>query len=303
MTDNNKSVTVRVPATSANLGGGFDCLGIALSLYHTVTARFCDSLIIESNADVPHDGTNLIYRAMNAVFAACGRKDAGVKISSESEIPQASGLGSSASCIVAGVIAANALLGCPLALAQQIELCTELDGHPDNVLPAIVGGVTAAYPTDDGKTGYIRSDVPDGLICAVATPDFPLSTAKARSVLPDTYSRADCVYSLSRAAVTFGALSLGNFDALAAVGDRLHQPYRIPLIGGYADAEKALLAAGAVSCCLSGAGPSIIGFFKSAPAKPTLPSGWTLRVLKPDNRGSQSQIDPVVQAQPDPVVY
>ncbi len=277
-------VKVQVPATSANLGGGFDCLGIALGLYHTITAEKSDRLEIVCDADVPRDETNLIYRAMNAVFIKRGSSGMPVKITSHSDIPQAGGLGSSAACIVAGVVAANALTGGAIDLPQIIDLCASLDGHPDNVLPAIVGGVTAAY--SDGDTiGYIRQDVSDKLVTAVATPDFGLKTAVARRALPDMYSRADCVYSLSRAVVTFGAIALGQFDALEAVGDKLHQPYRIPLVKGFSEVDTAFRAAGAISCCLSGSGPSVLAFFKTEPKNVRLPDGWKLRVLHVENRG------------------
>lgn len=278
-------VTVRVPATSANLGGGFDCMGLALPLYNTVCAEGSDRLIIASDVGAPADASNLIYRAMNAVFEKCGHKDASVKITTTSSIPQASGLGSSAACIVGGVCAANALLGEPLEKDELINLATALDGHPDNVLPAIVGGIAAGYIRDDGSVGHIRLDAPDGLTAAVATPDFALKTADARAALPETYSRADCVYSLSRAVVTLGAFATGNISALEAIGDRLHQPYRIPLIKGYSDVENAFKRAGAVAVCVSGAGPSVLALFDGAPKKISLPDGWTNRVLPIANDG------------------
>ncbi len=280
---NNSVVTVKAAATSANLGGGFDCLGVALSLYHTVTARFSDSFCVNGDGD-PRGRDNLIYVAMNEVFKRFGRADAAVELTSHSDIPRASGLGSSAACVVCGVSAANALLGEPLSEREKIEICAALDGHPDNVLPSIVGGVTAAY-ADGGKIEYIRADAPKDLIFAVATPDFGLKTEKARAVLPASYSREDCVYSLSRAAVTFGALALGKVDMLKAAGDRLHQPYRAPLIKGYDDVMTAFSRAGAIGSCLSGAGPSILAFFESEKdaQKTALPEGWTLRALRANN--------------------
>lgn len=284
MSDLKNSVTVRVPATSANLGGGFDCMGLALSLYHTVTAEPSDRLIVKSDKDVPKDGTNLIYVAMNEVFKRCGKAGMPVRIDSQSDIPQASGLGSSASCIVAGVLCANALLGEPLDRADVINVCAALDGHPDNVLPAITGGV-AAGAMDGGRVEYVRADV-KGVRFAVATPDFPLKTSDARRALPDGYSRADCVYSMSRALIAFAALANGESKKLCAVGDKLHQPYRIPLIKSYAEVEKAFKAAGAISCCISGAGPSVLAFFENEPNAAKLPKGWTLRILDADNVGA-----------------
>ncbi len=279
-------VRVRVPATSANLGGGFDCMGLALGIYNEIVVEKCDKLTIVSDVPAPTDASNLIYSSMNAVFGKYGKKDMPVKITSKSDIPQASGLGSSAACIVGGVCAANAVLGKPMKKADIIDLCTELDGHPDNVLPAIVGGVAAGYIKDDGKVGYVRTAAPSGLTVAVATPDFALKTSDARAALPDTYSRKDCVYSLSRAVVTFGAFASGNVEALEAIGDKLHQPYRIPLIKGYAEVERAFKASGAIAVCVSGAGPTVLAIFGQGQAKNiTLPKGWTLRTPKVDNVG------------------
>lgn len=284
----NVKITVRVPATSANLGGGFDCMGLALELYNKVTVEKSDALVIDSDVSAPVDSSNLIYKSMNSVFERFGCKDMPVKITSESAIPQASGLGSSAACIVGGVCAANALLKSPLGKPEIVDLCTALDGHPDNVLPAIVGGVAAGYIGDDGKVGYVRADAPAGLIAAVATPSFALKTSVARAALPETYSRSDCVYSLSRAVVAFGAFMCGDIQALSAIGDKLHQPYRIPLIKGYAEVERALKNAGAVAVCVSGAGPSVLALFEADKVgNIVLPDGWTNRILRADNNGAE----------------
>lgn len=282
-----KSVTVKAPATSANLGGGFDCLGLALGLYHTVTVERSEVLEISSREPAPADKTNLIYKSMNAVFSRCGKTDMPVRLISKSDIPQASGLGSSAACITCGVLAANALLGDPMTDAELAALTAALDGHPDNVMPAIKGGVVASVVTD-GNVEFVKCAAPKGLTCVAVTPDFPLETKKARAVLPETYSRADCVYSLSRAVLAFGAIAVGKLDALKTVDDRLHQPYRIPLVKGYRDVERALMNSGALSCCLSGAGPSVLAFFSARPASaPQLPSGWTARILDIDNEGAR----------------
>ncbi len=279
------AVTVSAPASTANIGGGFDCLGMALGLRLKVTMRLSDTLVINGKTGETCKD-NLVYRAALKVFETAGVAHKNSELSISSDIPRASGLGSSAACIVAGATAANILCGEKLSEAELIELCAALDGHPDNILPALKGGVTAGYYRDDGRIGYIRADAPSGLYIAAATPDFPLSTEKARKVLPDKYSRADCVYSLSRAVVAFGALALGNLDALCAVGDKLHQPYRIPLITGYGEVSAAMKNSGAIGSCISGAGPTVIGFFKTDTPSVSLPDGWTLRILRPDNVGS-----------------
>lgn len=283
-------ISVRVGATTANLGGGFDSLGMALGLYLDVRAERAEKWEIVSDGKPDDFDGNLICRAMRRVFDRTAAVPPPHRLISNSEIPRASGLGSSAACIVAGVTLGNALIGNKLSEREVIDLCVELDGHPDNVLPAILGGVTAGYIDDGGNVDYLRAEVPYGLFCAVATPDFPLPTEKARKVLPDMYSRADCVYSLSRASVVFGAIALGRFDMLRAAGDRLHQPYRIPLIKGYDDVTHALRTAGALGVCLSGAGPSVIGFFTDGESHISLPSGWTLRMLTPENTGASLRL-------------
>ena len=272
-----KKVTVKASATSANLGGGFDCLGLALKLYNGVTVEKSDRLVIESDVPAPTDASNLIYKSMNEVFRIAGVPDMPVKLTCRSDIPQASGLGSSAACIVCGVTAANALVGDILSDKQTLELCVKLDGHPDNVLPALVGGVTAGVVTDGGVE-YVRT-VPHGIVCVAATPDFPLETKTARAVLPNAYSRADCVYSLSRAALVFGAFAPGKPHALKVMGDRLHEPYRIPLVKDFYKVSDALKDAGALATCLSGAGPTVLAFFKSR-ANVSLPEHWTARTLE-----------------------
>ncbi len=275
------TVTVKAPATSANLGGGFDCLGLALKIYHTVSAKLSDKATVNGSDDVEH---NLIYKAVDAVFSRAGKENAKAELTSKSDIPRASGLGSSAACIVAGATAANALLGSPLSDAEITNICSMLDGHPDNVLPALYGGITAGVITEEGKIEFIRADVSSKIKIAIATPDFSLKTEKARKALPDSYSRADCVYSLSRAVLAFGAISQGETEKIKFLGDRLHEPYRIPLINGFGDVKSAFISSGAINVCVSGAGPSAIAFYPSgAEINPTLPSGWTLRTPDIEN--------------------
>lgn len=268
---------IRVSATSANIGAGFDCMGLALNLYNEITVGECDEkLIIKTDKNLPKDETNLVYVSMKKVFDLCGRTP-NVYIEQINNIPVASGLGSSAACVVAGVVGANELLGKPLGEHEIVDLCTALDGHPDNVVPAIKGGVTAGVIMD-GHVEYIKCRAPENLNLFAATPNFELHTEKSRSVLPESYSRADVVYSLSRAIVTFAALVNSDADMLKVIDDKLHQPYRKPLIKGYDEVAAAFGDAGAISHFLSGAGPTIIGLFKSDAAV-KLPAGWTLRKL------------------------
>lgn len=276
---------IRVSATSANIGAGFDCMGLALNLYNEIDIGPCDKkLIIETDKNLPSDETNLVYLSMKRVFDLCG-KIPNVHIKQTNNIPVASGLGSSAACIVAGVLGANELLNNPLNERELVDLCTAMDGHPDNVVPAIKGGVTAGVIMG-GHVEYIKCNAPENLILYAATPDFELHTSVSRSVLPSVYSREDVVYSLSRAIVTFAALVNGDVDMLKIIDDKLHQPYRKPLIKGYDEICGAFEKSGAISHFLSGAGPTIIGFFKEE-KKLELPNNWLCRKLNIVNTGAQ----------------
>lgn len=277
-----ENIKIKVSATSANIGAGFDCMGLALNLYNEIIISPSDRLIIETDKGLPADETNLVYVSMKKVFDLCG-KTVPLKIKQINNIPVASGMGSSAACIVAGVAGANAVLENPLPESEIVNICARLDSHPDNVIPAIKGGVAAGV-MDGDRVEYIKCDAPGQLLLYAATPVFELHTSVSRAVLPEFYSRKDVVYSLSRAIVTFAALVNKDIDMLRVIDDKIHQPYRKPLIKGYDDVENALKKAGAVSCFLSGAGPTIMGIFKKR-ASINLPEGWTLRELKIDNDG------------------
>ena len=269
---------ISVNATAANIGAGFDCMGLSLDLNNvlTVSDETDFPLEIVAGENVPHDESNLIFRSMREVFSLTGKSLGHIKLVQSDSIPHASGLGSSAACIAAGVTAANALLGFPLSEKQTVNLCARLDGHPDNVLPALLGGITAGVMCGEGVE-YLRADV-DESICAVAlTPDFPLYTELSRKALPAVYPREDVVYSLSRAVLSFAAFALKREDKLHCLDDKLHQPYRKPLIKGYDSAEAALKEAGA----LCGADPTVLGIFDKAstPLNVVAPKGWTLRKL------------------------
>lgn len=286
-------IKIRVPATSANIGAGFDCMGLSLNLYNEIIVSESDKLSFEifgeGENEIEKNENNLVYQSMKAVFDLVG-KSKNVHIVERNYIPVASGLGSSAACVVGGVLAANAILGFPLSESEIVNLCAKLDGHPDNVVPAVVGGITAGVLTEGGKVVYIKSVAPAKLDLVVATPDFPLKTSLSRSVLPASYSRSDVVYSLSRAVVTFAALSLGDNEALRIVGDKLHEPYRRPLIKGYDEVVAQMWKNDCLSVYISGAGPSIVGLF-SKKHNCVLPPNWTLRNLAIDNQGAKISIE------------
>ena len=255
---------VRVPATSANMGPGFDCMGIALDIYNTVEMHVVpEGLVIENHgrdADlIAKDSTNMIYRAMERVFQQTSFVPPGLKIVSYNDIPVARGLGSSAASTAAGLLLANVLTGEELDMEKLIELGTDLEGHPDNIVPALIGGMTLSYSQDTSTVGYIKLDFPEKLRMLVMVPDFPLSTAEARMVLPRKVELGSAVFNVSRAALMVAALTAGKLEHLKyAVQDRPHQPYREKLIPGMQEVFNKAYDAGARGVFLSGAGSTLI---------------------------------------------
>ena len=253
-----RSVTVRVPATTANLGPGFDCFGCALALYNTVTFTLKgDQLSFDGCDEEFCNEQNLAVQAYDAVCRRLGfSRENGLHISIRAAIPVSRGLGSSAALLAAGATAANALHGTPLDKKELLALCTRIEGHPDNLAPAFFGGLTASMLENDCPD-TVRYPVHPDIGFVAVIPDFPLSTHLARSVLPQTATYADAVYNLSHAVVLMKALEQGDTDLIArALQDRLHQPYRETLIPHYEEAKTAALRQGAISYCISGAGPT-----------------------------------------------
>ena len=253
-------IRIQVPATSANLGSGFDSLGIALTLYNQVWMEESDTINISSkdNIKIPTDETNLIYWAAKLLYEQCGRKLPGLKIIQQNDIPMARGLGSSSACIVSGILGANRLLGNPLSQQDLINLAAKIEGHPDNTTPAILGGLVASAM--EGERVYSVSVPVSEKICfALFIPPFELKTEKARSVLPQEYSRGDAVYNLSRSALMTATLFSGKTENLrVAVQDKLHQPYRSGLIQNYDQVFRLSYELGSLGTYVSGAGPTII---------------------------------------------
>jgi homoserine kinase len=255
---------VRVPATSANMGPGFDCMGIALELFNKVEAQVIDSGL-EINTFgrdagfIKNDETNLIYRAMDRVFKEVDFSPPGVRITCHNHIPVARGLGSSAASTAAGLILGNRLSGNKLDLKKIIELGTEMEGHPDNIVPAIIGGMTISYMEDYSSVQYIKLGFPENLRMVLMVPDFMLGTREAREVLPKSVELKDAVFNVSRAALMVAALMTHSLDHLKyAAQDRLHQPYREKLIPGMKEVFEESYKAGARGVFLSGAGSTLI---------------------------------------------
>lgn len=272
-------VKIIVPATSANLGAGFDCMGLAIDLFNEIWIEPWDRLLIETDDDLPKDGHNLVASTFKKTYELLGKKFVGAKIHQINNIPKTSGLGSSAACIVGGAAAANAMLNNPLSREELINFCTGIDGHPDNVVPAIIGGITASVINGAGKVHSFKCDAKNNLKLAVMIADFQLSTTKARAILPTDYSRNDLVYSMSRAVTTFAALMQGEYSKLKyLIDDKIHTPYRKPLIKNFAQNMNSLMENGALGVFLSGAGPTIAAFVDDNFTPFTPPKNWRLEI-------------------------
>lgn len=262
---------VHVPASSANLGSGFDCIGLALPLYLTLTLEQLangPSQIIPRGpllAGTPANENNAVYAAMQHLANEAGQDLPPLKLTIETQIPLARGLGSSAAALIGGLVAANKLLGLPFTPLQVLYLAAREEGHPDNVAPALLGGIViAAMGTNQApEVPHVQLPVPDELRACLYMPDVPLSTESARQLLPDHYSRADTVHALSHAALTAAALATGNLEVLGAASqDRVHQPYRAPLVAGLSNIVQQAQQYGALSSTLSGAGPSVLCLYR-----------------------------------------
>ncbi len=282
------SVSVKVPATTANLGAGFDCIGAALSLYNQFTFTLADGLKIVANGaeadQVNVDEQNLAYQAFVKVFDRLQRPVPGIQLEINLEVPLARGLGSSATAIVGGLLGGNGIAGFPLSPAEIMAMAIAMEGHPDNVVPALIGGcrLAASY----GEKWEI-CDVPwhSTIVPVVAIPNFELATAEAREVLPNTYSRADAVFNISHLALLMRGLETGNGQWVrAGLVDRIHQPYRQRLIKGYAEIEQAAVAGGAYGLVISGAGPTLLALVDESRASQVVTAmseAWQLMGIEP----------------------
>ena len=265
-----KRVTIRVPATTANLGPGFDAFGCALSLYTDVTFEETEYGLEITGCDEAYTGPdNLAYVSYCAVLASLSEEIRGVKIHIDAHIPICRGLGSSAALLVAGAMGANVLRGNRLSTQGLLNITNAMEGHPDNLAPALYGGLTASM-VDNGLPVTVSFPLhPDWEFLALI-PNFELSTAVARSALPTEYHRADAVYNISHGAMVLKALELGDEKLLhKAMQDRIHQPYRRSLIQDYDKIESFIRTTGA-AFCLSGAGPTLLCITRNSELKQKL---------------------------------
>jgi homoserine kinase len=259
------SVKVRVPATVANLGPGYDSLGAAIRMHLEIEIeprRDSIEILVEGEGaeQLPADESNLVIRSMNAFFDHVGRRPSGFAVRVRNPIPLASGLGSSAAATVGGLFAARAVTGRTVPQVEMIQLATAMEGHADNVMPALIGGLVVCYRGEnDGDIRYFRVEPSDRLVPIVAVPAEGFPTAEARKALPSQVKFADAQFTASRAALLVAAMSAGaGADVLAdAMNDRLHEPHRLKLMPETAAVYEEVQAAG-LPVALAGAGPSLL---------------------------------------------
>lgn len=310
-----EAVHVRVPATSANLGPGFDAIGLALALHDVVEARISGAGVRvevtgEGAGELPGDGSHLVARAMAAAFDALGEKPAGVRVKCVNKIPQARGLGSSSAAIVAGLLAARALTVDGAARfddAAVLALASEIEGHPDNVAPCLLGGLTIAWrePVPGTRGGGVaaraaRLDPVPGLRPVVYVPATRGLTAQARAALPTQVPHADAAFNAGRAALLVHALTAAPDLLLAATEDRLHQDYRAPAMPKSAALVRTLRAAG-VPAVISGAGPTVLALIRPGVPVPPADAEWLLWQLRVDVGGALTEAGIIRHAERDPV--
>jgi len=348
------TVTVTVPATTANLGPGFDCIGAALSLYNrfqfsrlepSATEKLKITVTGQEAAKVKTDDSNLAYQAFIKLYDRLNQSPPPVAIHIDMQVPLARGLGSSATAIIGGLVGANELAGKPLSQVEVMQLAIELEGHPDNVVPALLGGcrlaASNAPPQPPLSKGGLREEFPPreaglreespldaeilpspprslggqgggsweicdipwhpNIVPVVAIPDFELSTAEARKVLPADYSRADAIFNAAHLGLLVRALETGNENWLrCALQDKIHQPYRQSLIKGYEAVQQAALNAGAYGMVISGAGPTLLALTDATNAdavEKAMAAAWgefgvkaDVRAIGLDTQGAQVSI-------------
>ncbi|MBR8830808.1 MAG: Homoserine kinase [Chroococcopsis gigantea SAG 12.99] len=297
------SITVVIPATTANIGPGFDCLGAALTIYNRFTFRVDGdkpleiSVLGNSTQKVSTASDNLIYRSFLRVYETIGQTPPPLSISIDPGVPLSRGLGSSATAIVGGLVAANHFAGYPLGIHALRDLAISIEGHPDNVVPALLGNCQLSV-SNGAKWEICQVPWNDRIIPVVAIPDFELSTEEARAVLPNQISRQDAIFNVAHLGLLLRGLETGEAQWLRiALADRIHQPYRQSLIKGYKEVESAALAGGAYGMVISGAGPTLLALSHPNHAQgvaESMQSAWndqgvtaTVRITSLDTQGAR----------------
>lgn len=296
-------IKVKVPATTANMGPGFDCIGMALTMYNIVYAEEIASgleiIVQDGNPNIPTDKQNLIYQTICYFYDNIGEKVPGIRIIQQDSIPHTRGLGSSAACIVAGLHIANAMSKSFFSKEELVQMAAKIEGHPDNTTPAILGGMTIGAMNGQ-EMKHVKIRVADKLHFAVMIPDFTLSTERARKALPRQVSLQDAIFNVSRAALLVASMQSGDIDNLdLATEDCLHQPYRASLIPHMDEILERTKQYGAKGAFLSGAGPTLLAIIKNVvdfrremvTYLGGLKETWQVQMLQADNEGAKVWIN------------
>lgn len=293
-------IKVKVPASTANLGAGFDCFGMALKLYNEFEIEEIEKGVIFLEKGKPSSialEDNLIYYSMIQAFNKYNYKFKGLYINViNAEVPLSRGLGSSATCIAAGITAANYIMNNIMTKQDILDLATVIEGHPDNVVPAIQGGFDVSL-VEEGKVIYSKITPPEDLTFVALIPNFKMSTSACRKVLPENYSRCDCVFNISRASLLVCSLFNKDYGKLrSCFQDKIHQPYRGPLIQDMEAIFEKAKAFGSYGEFISGSGSTLMTVIndnntdfskKMSTYLSTLDSNWEIKILKPDTTGVQ----------------
>lgn len=292
-------INIQIPATSANLGAGFDSLGLAVNLYNYVGIEESDKVDILSldGTPVPTDETNLVYTSAKTLYDMCGKPLHGLKIHQKNNIPMTRGLGSSSACIIAGVYGANLLLGTPFNTDELVDIAAKIEGHPDNVAPALLGGIVTAV-FEGNHVYWVKQEIFRQLKFVALIPDCEMKTSEARQCLPEVVTHMDARYNLSRAALFSASLLQGKYENIReAVQDKLHQPYRLKLIPHADDVFAKAYELNAYAVYLSGAGSTLMAIVNghdmsfAANMRTYLDelglTGWQIKELSIDNQGTK----------------
>ncbi len=286
-------IKVTVPASTANIGPGFDSLGLALNLYNTYEfEEIGNGLIFEGCIEEYCNENNLVYKSFKKVADKIGRSFSGLKIKMETQIPASRGLGSSSACIVGGVFGANALLNGNLSKDELFKIAVEIEGHPDNIAPAVYGGLTTSL-VDDGVPYYVRYEISDKILFCALIPNFETSTSQARKLLPQMVSFDDAIFNISRIAALLKSLEVGDFNMIKrSLKDKLHQVYRKNLIHEYDEVEKICMENNSVVMFVSGSGPTLMNIIENSDFTKAINNSiielkhkWEIKFLKVDKNG------------------
>lgn len=294
-------IKIKIPATSANLGAGFDSLGLSVDLYNYVEMELSDRVDISSSdgTKIPVSKSNLVYSSAKTLFDLCGKKLDGLKIIQQNNIPMTRGLGSSSACIIGGLVGANILLNNCFSKDDLVNIASKIEGHPDNTTPALLGGIVTAVIEND-KVYWVKQEVYNSLKFIAVIPNFQLSTTLARKSLPEMVSHLDARFNLSRAALFSASLLQGKYENIkTAVNDKLHQPYRMKLINHAEDVFAKAYELNAYGIYISGAGPTLMAIINSddnkfvAELRGYLDSlsltQWEIKELRIDNEGTTAE--------------